>query len=393
MQKVAETTFEEANRRCIEDFMETLPSLSTRRLVKYRYRLGKISRDLGKPFDRVTREELRAYVEKVNNRPDLTDWTKQDYRIFVKKFFRWLQDDEFVHFIRIGRVKASVGVDDILSEVELEMIRRACDNPRDRALIETAYEGALRPHELLGLRKSDVAMDEYGAKVSVQKGKTGPRSVRVLNATPLLADWIANHPLSDKDAPLWVDMSNDTKYEPLHWLGLRKLVGRIAKRAGVEKRVNPYIFRHTMLTHLSKTLTEAQLEGFAGWEPGSDMSRNYVHLSGRDVDEAVLRSYGLIKPKEEKELRVPRKCARCGMLCDFDAEMCRNCGMPLTTRAVVKIEEERKATEKKLEDSNKRIDALVEGQRQILEAIANGAKVDRRLLGLRSEDIPPSVSD
>jgi hypothetical protein len=31
------------------------------------------------------------------------------------------------------------------------------------------------------------------------------------------------------------------------------------------------------------------------------MPRNYVHLSGRDVDEALLKTHGLVKPKEAKE--------------------------------------------------------------------------------------------
>ncbi len=35
-------------------------------------------------------------------------------------------------------------------------MRRACDNLRDRALVETAYESAFRPHELLSLKKSSV---------------------------------------------------------------------------------------------------------------------------------------------------------------------------------------------------------------------------------------------
>jgi len=64
--------------------------------------------------------------------------------------------------------------------------------------------------------------------------------------------------------------------------------------------VNVYVFRHTRLTNLSKEFTEAQLCMIAGWELGSDMPRNYVHLWGRDVDEALLKTYGLIKPKEQK---------------------------------------------------------------------------------------------
>ena len=82
-------------------------------------------------------------------------------------------------------------------------------------LSKTAYESACRPHEFLGLRKSDIAFDDYGAILYVRKGKTGARRIRVVEAAPLLANWIENHPLKDKDAPLWVDMSSNTKFRAL----------------------------------------------------------------------------------------------------------------------------------------------------------------------------------
>ena len=118
----ATQTYQERNQQLVSEFLSSLPSLSKRRVDKYKYRMDKISRSLGKSFDTVTKEELRKYVDEINSSPDFKDWTKQDYRIFLKKFFRWLHNSEFVAWIRIGRVKASVSVEDILSAAELEMI-------------------------------------------------------------------------------------------------------------------------------------------------------------------------------------------------------------------------------------------------------------------------------
>ncbi|MDG7016337.1 MAG: tyrosine-type recombinase/integrase, partial [Nitrososphaerota archaeon] len=225
--------------------------------------------------------------------------------------------------------------------------------------VETAYEGAFRPHELLSLTKSMVAFDEYGAKISLQTGKTGPRSVRVVNASPLLAEWISQHPVKSNDAPLWVDMSNDTEYRALRWLGLAKIVKRIAKRAGIEKRVNVYVFRHTRLTNLSKELTEPQLCMIAGWELGSDMPRNYVHLSGRDVDEALLKTYGLVKSKATKEIKIPKKCVRCGTVCSAEAETCSKCGMALTLTAAIQKDEELAELKKIQERQQETLDLIL----------------------------------
>ena len=117
--------FEARNREILEEFIRTLPSLSARRIMKYRFRMGKISRDLGKAFDQVTKDDLRVYIQQINGSPDFTDWTKLDYRIFIKKFFAWMHDREWVSWIRLGRVKAAVGVDDILTDLELDNLRRA----------------------------------------------------------------------------------------------------------------------------------------------------------------------------------------------------------------------------------------------------------------------------
>ena len=59
-----------------------------------------------------------------------------------------------------------------------------------------------------------------------------------------------------------------------------------------------------------------------------------VHLSGRDVDDALLRMYGR-KKEGEPEPRAPRKCVRCGVLNPAEGELCSKCGMALTLQAVM----------------------------------------------------------
>ena len=50
-----------------------------------------------------------------------------------------------------------------------------------------------------------------------------------------------------------------------------------------------------------------------GWVQDSDMASVYVHLSGRDVDRAILKLYGMEMDKEDNgELPKPKKCLRCG---------------------------------------------------------------------------------
>ncbi|MBD3210268.1 hypothetical protein GF318_02700 [Candidatus Micrarchaeota archaeon] len=46
---------------------------------------------------------------------------------------------------------------------------------------------------------------------------------------------------------------------------------------------------------MANKLTEARMKACFGWVQGSDMAGVYVHLSGRDVDKAILGTYGMEK--------------------------------------------------------------------------------------------------
>ena len=48
-----------------------------------------------------------------------------------------------------------------------------------------------------------------------------------------------------------------------------------------------------------------------GWAKGSDMPSVYVHLSGRDVDKALLKAYGIEEGEESKPILTPKECPRC----------------------------------------------------------------------------------
>ena len=52
-------------------------------------------------------------------------------------------------------------------------------------------------------------------------------------------------------------------------------------------------------------MTEAQLCGWFGWEQGSDIPAGYVHLSGRDIDNAYYTMHGLYDPEEDGDSTGP----------------------------------------------------------------------------------------
>ena len=117
------------------------------------------------------------------------------------------------------------------------------------------------------------------------RDKTGYRRFRAVWSVEYLKAWLQVNPEGyNLDAPLWVTLdSKENLLEPLQYAAIRMKLQRVAKKAGINKRIHPHIFRHSRATYMANYLTEAQMNVYFEWTQGSDMPGVYVHLSGRDV--------------------------------------------------------------------------------------------------------------
>jgi hypothetical protein len=147
---------------------------------------------------------------------------------------------------------------------------------------------------------------------------------------------------------LWVGVGTVGRNEPLSYEGVRALLRRLAKKTDLKKRLYSHLMRHTRATELARIMTEAQLKEHFGWVSGSDMPGNYVHLSGRDTDSVLLEAHGIKVDKEDKpEMSLMiTQCPRCRIQIGTEAQFCPACGMVLTDKAAIKLEEERNMADK-----------------------------------------------
>jgi hypothetical protein len=207
----------------------------------------------------------------------------------------------------------------------------------------THYDGGFRIGETLSLKILNVSFDKYGAVVRVD-GKTGPRRVRLTVASPALLSWLNIHPFrNNPDAPLWIGVGTVNRNEPMSYEGARALLRRLAKKTGLRKRIYTHLMRHTRATELATILTDAQMKEHLGWVQGSDMPSTYVHMSGRNVDEALLNAHGIRVDDEHKAKMALSltKCPRCGKENGYEVKFCPSCGLVLDDEMALKLEEER----------------------------------------------------
>ncbi|MCW4040766.1 MAG: tyrosine-type recombinase/integrase [Candidatus Bathyarchaeota archaeon] len=219
------------------------------------------------------------------------------------------------------------------------------NTPRNKAFIITLYESGARIGELGNMQIRDVVFEDRYTTLMLQ-GKTDSRRVIVVAATPYLNTWIQHHPLQENpESPLWVNQGTVNRNQAMSYPALAKVLKVTAKRANLRKRVTPHQFRHSRATFLATKLTEAQMNQIFGWKQGSDMPSIYVHLSGRDVDDAILGVYGLKDETIEKPKLTPRICPRCDVSNVYNAKFCSRCGLALDIHAATQLEAAREQTD------------------------------------------------
>lgn len=311
------------------------------RVVKCMWCLRLMADWLGKDFDKATQNDLIDLVSSIDLK-DYAEYTKYDFKIVLKCFYKWLKgkDEEVPKVIKwlkpkLGNHKHKLP-EELLTAEEVERLAAATTNARDRALLLVLYESGCRIGELLYLKLKNVQFDNYGG-VLIVNGKTGSRRVRIIASVQVLGRWLQEHPdRNNPDAYLWPARLGHYQPVPFAYPTLLAMLDRVRQTAGIQKRVYPHLFRHSRATALASKLTEAQMKEHFGWTQGSEMAATYVHLSGRDVDSTLLQMYSLKdKPVEREPALDFRICNRCKERNSPGQEFCGRCGNPLDEKKLI----------------------------------------------------------
>ncbi|RDJ31219.1 MAG: integrase [Crenarchaeota archaeon] len=312
-----------------------------------------LSRLLKKDWHDVTKDDVNDLVFQVMQRysPETGQETNStwDHKKILKIFFRWFKlgdrqyrivgDPEETKNVRLKEVRSKIVREDLITQNDVDKLLRACrGNLRDKALIHVHAEAGTRPGEILSLRIKHVKFDDKGAVIHVD-GKTGPRPVRLVTSVPSLASWIDSHPFKEiTDSPLWIKIDVNHYGEPMSHATANKVLQTVCKRAGITKKINLKLFRHSEATETAKYMTEAQMRIRHGWTSTSKMPANYVHLVSSDVEQAYLKHLGMADEPDDKPV-TPKICHICKMPNSSESEICNKCGKPLDLQKALDLEE------------------------------------------------------
>ncbi len=325
-----------------------------------------ISEKLNKNLDSLEKQDIETFLEWMQRR-NIEDWTRYTYKQIFRAYLKNAGKKDLVDLIPVKKVRNKIP--DIFTRQEILRMIETAQHPIDKALISALYETGCRIGELANLKIKDVHFDKYGA-ILVVDGKTGMRRIRAIFAAPYLSAWLNIHPKnSDPNVPFWIRFGRGGKSNgiesntclQLMYPALTMRIKRIAKKAGIQKRVYNHLFRHTSATEKSEILTTAQMCEYFGWTQASDMCQTYVHLSGRNLDDTLLKAYGISKDNSPKEKELtPIQCPRCATVNGATAKFCYKCGAALDLAAAINADKERPSVTMELIDLISQEPALLE---------------------------------
>jgi integrase/recombinase XerD len=234
---------------------------------------------------------------------------------------------------RPSQVKMTKKAADLLTEQEVRTMLTACKSSRDRALISVLYESGMRIGELGELQWQHIKFDEYGIVINVDFKTGKPRFIRCVFSQPYLNEWYKDSRVNASDYVFSVMRKKNNKptYEALY-----RQIQRIVKRADIEKKVTPHLFRHSRITHLlQQGMSESAIKLMMWGTLDTDMFSRYAHLTGQDVDDAVLELYNIKKKKNSEKEKVleARVCPRCQTINGPTQRFCGYCAESLTQDA------------------------------------------------------------
>lgn len=361
-----------ANKNSIEKFIAhcQIMGLSDARIIRYYYAFKYFNIFFEKDFNAATKEDVEAVVAKINSKETWSPTTKHDMRVMLKRFYKWLygKDEEYPPEVKWIKTKIKrtdkklPNEGELLTEDDIEKAIAHANNLRDRALISTLYEAGCRIGELCSLRIMDVSFDKMGTVLAVT-GKTGPRKIRVVASTPHLAAWISSHPFQrNRESPMWICLDIKKECRKADYDTIRLMLNDVFQKAGIHKRHNPHLFRHSRATIMASHLTEFQMNQYFGWIQGSKMPSTYVHLSGKNIDDAILKFNGMNVQEDSKPKNSSIICRRCDTINKLESTYCCKCGCVVDVVTALKIEEEQKEADR-FREVSKEILSLLKKER------------------------------
>lgn len=204
---------------------------------------------IDKIFRDVTTNDVRMYLAHCKMERNNSDVTLNNRIRNLRSLFKWLLIEDYIEknpMLKINQVKTEKRVKEVITDEQAEVIRCACSNKRDLAIVNLLSSTGMRVGELVGLNKSDI--DFINSECIVfGKGRKERPVYFDGRAKVHLLEYIESR--EDDNEALFV--SNKAPHGRLTTDGIRYIIKKIGRDTGIENlHIHPHKFRGTMATNM-----------------------------------------------------------------------------------------------------------------------------------------------
>ncbi len=235
---------------------------SEKSLKYYSSTLRRMLSVLSKPVREISTDDIRGYLANYQKEHSSSKVTIDNMRRIFSSFFGWLEDEDYIlksPMRRIRKIKTEKTIKDTFSDEGLELLRDACEEVRDLAVIDLLAATGMRVGELVQLNREDINFHE---RECVVFGKGSSERVVYFDARAKihLRNYLDSR--CDDEPALFVSLTQP--HERLLIGGVETRLREIGRRADIQK-VHPHKFRRTLATRaIDKGMPIEQVQRLLG---------------------------------------------------------------------------------------------------------------------------------
>lgn len=244
-------TIDDSNQKIIKRYIAScyISGLSPFTIKHYLYAIRRFLQILdNKPITEVTAYDIRYYLAVLKQRGTVSDLTLDSYRMSISAFYTWLFKEEIIPrspFINIRPIKYRRNIKFSFSPMDIDNLRCACANTRERALMEFLLSSGVRVNELVHLCRRDVNLQKHSVHVIFGKGN----KERITYINDVTEMHLRRYLKSRRDSSEKLFVAKKGEIRELTTGGVRWILHELGNRAGVDN-VHPHRFRRTFATNL-----------------------------------------------------------------------------------------------------------------------------------------------
>lgn len=259
-----------------------LRGYSTQTIKNYTNTLHNLQKYSKKSLNTLRSEDIKAYLFYLQREKGNSLKSIHRHLNAIKTYYR-INDKNIANNIKLPKLNKELPV--FLNVGEIERLIKACDNLRDRCIIQLLYASGLRVSELVALNIDTIE----GNTIKVIRGKGGKDRYTYIdsNTIELINSYISSR--NDAEKALFINKSS----KRLSVRSIERMIKKYASIADIKKNITPHTLRHSFATHLLQNKANIVVIKDLLGHSNLSTTQIYTNLSDEYKEEIYKKSYPL----------------------------------------------------------------------------------------------------